>query len=90
MMAERQIRQEALLYGFSLDEHVPADHLLRSIDHFVELSDIRRQLESFYSVIGRPAVDPELMIRMPLIGYCFGIGSEWRLRDRRHGGVLAL
>ncbi len=45
MMGERQVRQEALFYGFSLEEHVPADHLLRAIDRFVELSDIRRQLE---------------------------------------------
>jgi hypothetical protein len=62
MMGERQVRQETLFYGFSLDEHVPADHLLRSIDRFVELSDIRRQLEPFYSAIGRPSVDPELTI----------------------------
>jgi hypothetical protein len=52
MMGERQVRQEALFYGFSLEEHVPADHLLRAIDRFVELSDIRRQLEPFYSAIG--------------------------------------
>ena len=44
MMGERAIRQEVLFFGFNLDEHVPADHLLRSINRFVELSDIRRQL----------------------------------------------
>ncbi len=47
MMGKRQVRQEALFYGFSLEEHVPADHLLRAIDRFVELSDIRWQLEPF-------------------------------------------
>ena len=84
MMGERQVRQEALFYGFSLEEHVPADHLLRAIDRFVELSDIRRQLEPFYSAIGRPSVDPELMIRMLLIGYCCGIRSERRLCEEVH------
>jgi transposase len=63
---------------------VPADHLLRAIDRFVELSDIRRQLEPFYSAIGRPSVDTELMIRMLLIGYCCGIRSERRLCEEVH------
>jgi transposase len=84
MMGERQVRQEALFYGFSLEEHVPADHLLRSIDRFVELSDIRRHLEPFYSAIGRPSIDPELIIRMLLIGYCCGIRSERRLCEEIH------
>jgi transposase len=84
MMGERQVRQEALFYGFSLEEHVPADHLLRAIDRFIELSDIRRQLEPFYSAIGRPSVDPELTIRMLLIGYCCGIRSERRLCEEVH------
>ena len=79
MMGERTVRQEALFYGFTLEEHVPEDHLLRSIDRFVELSGIRRQLEPYYSAIGRPSIDPELMIRMLLIGYCCGIRSERRL-----------
>jgi len=78
-MGERTVRQESLFYGFALEEHVPADHLLRSIDRFVELSEIRRQLEPYYSAIGRPSIDPELMIRMLLVGYCCGIRSERRL-----------
>ena len=84
MMGERAVRQEALFYGFNLDDHVPADHLLRSIDRFVELSDIRRQLAPYYSAIGRPSIDPELMIRILLIGYCCGIRSERRLCDEVH------
>src|ERR687889_657221 len=84
MMGERQARQAALFYGFSLEEHVPADHLLRAIDRFVELSDIRRQLKPLYSAIGRPSVDPELMIRMLLIGYCCSIRSERRLCEEVH------
>ena len=84
MMGERAVRQEALFYGFNLDDHVPADHLLRSIDRFVELANIRRELAPYYSAIGRPSIDPELMIRMLLIGYCRGIRSERRLCDEVH------
>jgi len=51
---------------------VPADHLLRSIDRFVDLSGIRQHLASYYSPIGRPSIDPELLIRMLIVGYCFG------------------
>lgn len=69
---------------FSLERHIPANHLLRSIDRFVELEDLRRELAPFYSNIGRPSIDPELMIRMLLIGYCFGIRSERRLCDEVH------
>ena len=81
MMGHRQVAQAALFYEFSLEGHVPADHLLRSIDRFVELGELRRELAAFYSAIGRPSVDPELMIRMLIIGYCFGIRSERRLND---------
>ena len=76
MMGPRQESQPALFYDFNLEDHVPADHLLRSIDRFVDLSDIRRHLAPFYSLIGRPSIDPELMIRMLLVGYCMGIRSE--------------
>jgi transposase len=84
MMGHRQVEQAALFYEFSLDEHIPADHLVRSIDRFVELGDLRRELSVFYSRIGRPSIDPELMIRMLLIGYCFGIRSERRLCEEVH------
>src|SRR5579864_6972870 len=84
MMGHRQVEQAALFYEFSLEKHVPAGHLLRSIDRFVDLQQIRRDLASFYSSIGRPSIDPELMIRMLLIGYCFGIRSERRLCDEVH------
>ena len=79
MMGPRQVEQGVLFYNFSLDAHVPADHLLRSIDRFVELSELRRELAPFYSTMGRPSIDPELMIRMLIVGYCFGIRSERRL-----------
>jgi transposase len=84
MMGERTVVQEALFYEFSLEGHVPADHLLRSIDRFVDLSGIRAHLRPFYSEIGRPSIDPELLIRMLLIGYCFGIRSERRLCEEVH------
>ena len=84
MMGERSVMQEELFYGFSLERHVPADHLLRAIDRFVDLSDIRQQLAPFYSPIGRPSIDPELLIRMLIVGYCFGIRSERRLCEEVH------
>ena len=84
MMGERQTDQPALFYEFSLERHVSGDHLLRSIDRFVDLGDIREQLRPFYSDTGRPSVDPELMIRMLIVGYCMGIRSERRLCEEVH------
>jgi transposase len=83
MMGERRV-QEALFYEFSLEQHVPADHLLRLIDRFVDLSGIREHLRPFYSEVGRPSIDPELMIRMLIVGYCLGIRSERRLCEEVH------
>src|ERR1700735_2779207 len=84
MMGHRKVEQAALFYEFSLDRHVPADHLLRSIDRFVELGELRRELAPFYSTVGRPSIDPELMVRMLIVGYCFGIRSERRLCEEVH------
>src|SRR5271156_6770727 len=84
MMGARQVEQGVLFYNFSLDAHVPADHLLRSIDRFIDLSELRRELAPFYSTLGRPSIDPELMIRMLVVGYCFGIRSERRLCEEVH------
>jgi transposase len=84
MMGHQRFEQAALLYEFSLERHVPADHLLRSIDRFVDLDGLKRELSSFYSTIGRPSIAPELMIRMLLVGYCFGIRSERRLCEEVH------
>src|ERR1700747_24270 len=78
MMGQRRVDQGSLFYEFSLERHVPQDHLLRAIDRFVDLEGVRGHLRSFYSPIGRPSVDPELLIRMLLVGYCFGIRSERR------------
>ena len=84
MMGPRRVEQAALFYSFSLDRHVPTDHMLRAIDRFIDLSGLRHQLAPFYSSTGRPSVDPELMIRMLIVGYCFGIRSERRLCEEVH------
>src|SRR3954452_13169994 len=84
MMGERRVQQEALFYEFSLERHVPETHLLRHIDRFVELDGLRRQLVPFYSEMGRPSIDPELLIRMLIVGYCLGIRSERRLCEEVH------
>lgn len=84
MMGQQAGGQDQFFYSFNLETHVPADHLLRGIDRFLDLSELRRHLASFYSHTGRPSIDPELMIRMLLIGYCFGIRSERRLCDEVH------
>src|SRR5215813_10358396 len=84
MMGHRQVEQAALFYEFSIERHIPADHLLRSIDRFVELGGLRSELAPFYSNIGRPSIDPELMIRMLLVGYCSGIRSKRRLCEEVH------
>ena len=79
MMGRQSGAQDQLFYSFKLDTHVPSDHLLRGIDRFLDLGGLRRHLAPFYSHTGRPSVDPELMIRMLIVGYCFGIRSERRL-----------
>jgi len=84
MMGERRVDQAALFFEFSLEGHVPADHLLRAIDRFVDLSEVRAHLAPFYSETGRPSIDPELLIRMLLVGYCYGIRSERRLCEEVH------
>ena len=84
MMGRLENDQGKFFYDFCLEDHVPADHLLRQIDRLLDLGEVRQQLEAFYSHTGRPSVDPELMIRMLLVGYCFGIRSERRLCGEVH------
>jgi transposase len=84
MMGERQVQQDALFYEFSLERHVPDTHLLRAIDRFGDLDGVRAHLVAFYSGTGRPSIDPELLIRMLIVGYCFGIRSERRLCEEVH------
>src|SRR5712692_320605 len=84
MMGQQAGDLERLFYSFNLDDQVPTDHLLRGVDRFLDLSDLRQHLEAFYSHTGRPSIDPELMIRMLIVGYCFGIRSERRLCEEVH------
>jgi transposase len=79
-----QVAPALLFYDFCLDDHVPLDHLLRRIDYFLDLESVRSELKPFYSSIGRPSVDPELMMRMLIVGYCMGIRSERRLCEEVH------
>jgi transposase len=69
---------------FRLESHVPRDHLPRGIDAVFDFSATRKFLEPYYSSTGRPSIDPGLMVRMPLVGYCFGIRSERRLCEEVH------
>jgi transposase len=84
MMGHQTGGQKKLFYSFNLDDHVPADHLLRRIDRFLDFGELRRHLVLFYSHTGRPSVDPELMVRMLIVGYSFGIRSERRLCEEVH------
>jgi transposase len=84
MMGQNGGDQNRLFYSFNLEQYVPADYLLRGIDRFLDLGDLRQHLAPFYSHTGRPSVDPELMMRMLLVGYCFGIRSERRLCEEVH------
>ena len=68
-MMGRLAAQEQLFYRFRIEDHVPPDHLLRRIDRVLDFDAIRPQLAALYSPIGRPSIDPELMIRMLLVGY---------------------
>ena len=79
-----QATSARLFYDFCLDDHVPSDHMLRSIDRHLDLDDVRQALKPFYSSTGRPSIDPELMIRMLIVGYCMGIRSERRLCEEVH------
>ena len=73
--------QSQLFYLFNLEERIPESHLLRRLNPVVlqVLADLREKLAPFYSEIGRPSIDPELMIRMLIVGYCYGIRFERRL-----------
>ncbi len=79
MMGEPVGRQDRLFYEFDLEAMVPGDHLLRRIDVVLDLSWLRSELAPYYSHTGCPSVDPELLIRMLVIGYCYSIRSERRL-----------
>jgi transposase len=76
MMGRRKSEQGQLFYQFQLGDAVPEDHLVRAIDAALDLSWLRSELAPYYSSMGRPSIDPELMIRMLIVGYVFAIRSE--------------
>lgn len=78
-MMGRQTAKRELFVTVSLEEYVPEDHLLRAVDRYLDLSEFRQNLLDSYSHTGRPSIDPELMARMLIVGYCYGIRSERRL-----------
>jgi len=81
MMGRQRRDQGRLFYEFRLEDRVPENHLLRRMNVFVTaaLADLHKELEPYYSDIGRPSIDPELIIRMLIVGYCYGIRSERKL-----------
>jgi transposase len=80
MMGE-QSRTEPLFYYFRLEDQIPAHHLLRRIDRYVDFSFVRERLRGAYSHMGRPSIDPEILLRLLLVGYLYGITSERRLME---------
>jgi transposase len=76
MMGRRNQDQGQLFYEFRLDEAVPDDHLVRGIRPLLDLSWVYAELSPYYSEVGRPSIDPVLMIRLLIIGYVFAIRSE--------------
>jgi len=71
--------QTPLFYYFNMSEMVPKNHILRLINKYVDFSFIRDKVKHLYSDIGRPSIDPEILIRMLLIGYLYNITSERKL-----------
>jgi transposase len=81
MMGHQTGDQSRLFCAFNLDELIPERHLLRRINPIVTsvLAELRGKLKAFYSEIGRPSIDPKLMLRMLIVGYCYGIRYERKL-----------
>jgi transposase len=79
IMMGRHSRGESLFYYFRIEDQVPEDHLLRLIDQYISFDFVREKLKGSYSDIGRPSIDPELLLRILLIGYLYGVTSERKL-----------
>jgi len=87
IMMRQHTRSEALFYYFRLEDQVPEHHLLRLIDMHISFDFVRHQLKDRYSETGRPSIDPELLLRILLIGYLYGISSERKLGGRAQQGT---
>jgi len=88
MMGRLNHDQEQLFYSFRLDEAVPEDHLVRALAAVLDLSWVRSELAPYYPKIGRPSIDPTLMIRMLIVGYVFAIRSMSRKASATQPCVL--
>ena len=80
-MMGQQPRSEPLFYYFRLEDQIPDDHLLKRLDRFIDFEFVRERLRNTYSAIGRPSIDPEVLLRLLLVGYLYGITSERRLME---------
>jgi len=78
-MMGQQPRTDSLFYYFRLEDQIPDDHLLKRLDRFIDFGFVRERLRDTYSAIGRPSIDPEVLLRLLLVGYLYGITSERRL-----------
>ena len=91
LMMGQHSRAESLLYYFRLEEQVPENHVLRLIDRHVNFEFIRAKLKGSYSDAGRPSIDPELLLRLLLVGYLYGVTSERKTNGRgAHASGVAL
>ena len=79
LMMGHHSREEALFYYFRLEDQVPETHLLRLIEKHISFAFVREKLKDSYSETGRPSIDPELLLRILLIGYLYGVTSERKL-----------
>src|ERR1700747_3714237 len=79
LMMGQRTRSESLFYYFRLEDQVPENHLLRLVDKHIDFGFIHERLKDSYSDTGRPSIDPELLLRILLIGYLYGVSSERKL-----------
>jgi transposase len=79
LMMGQHTRSESLFYYFRLEDQVSENHLLRLVDEHIDFGFVRERLKDSYSETGRPSIDPELLLRILLIGYLYGISSERKL-----------
>ncbi len=79
LMMGQHTRSESLFYYFRLEDQVPENHLLRLVDKHINFGFVRERLKDSYSETGRPSIDPELLLRILLIGYLYGVSSERKL-----------
>jgi transposase len=81
LMMGQHSRSESLFYYFRIEDQVPENHLLRVIDRHVSFDFVREKLRASYSETGRPSIDPEVLLRILLLGYLYGITSERKLLE---------